>query len=181
MRNTIGIAVCALGLALFVASTATFGAPPPKVPPVIALMVPFEVEVDLETGQVCGSPVGLPGPAPCPSSVSPDLTFAFNATQPNPTVLFQRAGAQIAMLLGVPFAAVDAVAITNGVVFSDELQDVPFSSNDTAILHTIEGNYFKVGLALCYWPASDGFSGCAPVTSATPGTYGVRFQYQQLR
>jgi hypothetical protein len=182
MRNTVGIAVCALGLALFVASTATFGAPPPKVPPVIALMVPFEVDVDLETGQAC-SGIGLPSPGlpPCSSSAPADLTFAFNATRPNPTVLFQRSGGQIAMLLGVPFAAVDAVAITNGVVFSDELQDVPFSPNDTAILQTIEGNYFKVGLALCYWPASDGYSGCAPVASATPGTYGVRFQYQQLR
>ncbi len=180
MKRTMEIVVCALGLVLLVGSTATFGAPPPKVPPVVALMVPFDVEIDLETGQTCGSLVGLPSPAPCPSSVFPDLHFAFNATRPNPTVLFQRDG-EIAMLIGVPFAAVDSVAVTNGVVLSEDLQDVPFGPNDTAILHTIEGNYFKVGLALCYWPASDGVPGCAPVTSSTPGTYGVRFQYQQLR
>ena len=181
MKRTMEIAVWVLGLVLLVGSTATFGAPPPKVPPVVALMVSFYDEVDLETGQTCGSPVGLPPAPPCSGSISPDLHFAFNALAPNPTALFQQSGARISMLIGVPFAAVDAVAITNGLVFTEELQDTPFGPNDTAILHTIEGNYFKVGLALCYWPASDGYPGCAPVASPTPGTYGVRFQYQQLR
>ncbi|HET8948101.1 MAG TPA: hypothetical protein VFQ07_14080, partial [Candidatus Polarisedimenticolia bacterium] len=147
-------------------------------PPVVALMVPFEVQVDLETGQTCGSPVGLP--PSCFPSVSPDLTFAFNAFRTNPTVLFQQPGVQMALLIGVPFAAVDAVAVTNGIVLTEDLQDVPFGPNDTAILHTVEGNYFKVGLALCYWPETDVPPGCVPVAYPT-GTYGVRFQYQQLR
>ena len=62
--------------------------------------------------------------------------------------------AQIALLSNVPFAAVDGVALTNGLAFTDELQDVPFGPNDTAIIHTADGNYFKVGLALCYWESA---------------------------
>jgi hypothetical protein len=181
MKSTMGIAACALVLVLSAVSTATLGAPQPKVPPIVALMVPFDSQVDLETGQTCSGP-GLPRPGlpPCSSTAIPDMTFEFNATRPMPTVLFQQSGARIALLIGVPFAAVDAVAVTNGLVFTEDLQDVPFGPNDTAILHTVEGNDFKVGLALCFWPSTDGFQGCAPVAYPT-GTYGVRFQYQQLR
>jgi hypothetical protein len=171
MKIRAAILVPFTAIVLFTAAGVVIDAAPNRIPPVLALMVPFDAPIDLETGTLCADN-GLPGI--CPTS---DLVFAFDVTQPsNPTVLVQQFRAQIAFLPNVPFAAVDGTAVANGLVFTDEVQHVPFGPNDTAVIHTPEGNYFKVGLALCFLPE---YPGCAKVVQG--GTYGVRFQYQQLR
>ncbi|HUD73005.1 MAG TPA: hypothetical protein VMQ62_13685 [Dongiaceae bacterium] len=140
----------------------------------VVLTAPFEYDIDLETGQVC---IGIVLPGACPITAF-DFRFAFDSQSSNPTALFQNSPARIAILTGVPFAAVDSTAIANGLVLTDALSDVPFGPGDTAVLRTVEGNYFKVGLALCFTNDGALYPGCATIDNTEHA--GVRFHYQQL-
>jgi hypothetical protein len=96
----------------------------------------FENEgLDLETGAVSSGPE-------FPSAV--DFHFAYNGSRPNPTVLFQDNGSEIAFLDGTPFDAVDCLVVDT-LTFTRDFIDVPFDSNDTIVIRTAAGNVFKVG------------------------------------
>lgn len=171
MKNRLLILAAAFGFMLLTVPGFAQGNAPKRPRGEVAQMVPFELSIDLETGQTCIDLFFCFNPAA-------DITFAFNATRPNPTVLFQQSPAQIAILPGVPFNAVDSSAISNGLVLSDELIDVPFGPGDTAVIRTPEGNYFKVGLALCFTNDKVSYPGCAEIDN--PDHWGVRFHYAQL-
>lgn len=99
----------------------------------------FEEEgIDLETGVVSVRPP--PGQFFLPEV---DFHFLFNANRPNPIVLFQDNGAEIAFLDGTPFDTVCSVVGT--LTFTASLIDVPFDFDDTVVIRTAEGNVFKVG------------------------------------
>jgi hypothetical protein len=91
--------------------------------------------LDLETGGIVNSD---PFPAPV------DFHFAFNATRSNPIVLFQEPGAEIAFLNATPFDAVCA-SVLSSLTFTSSLIDVPFDFDDTVVIKTSAGNFFKVG------------------------------------
>ncbi len=71
-----------------------------------------------------------------------DFKFAYNSTFTPHTVVFQVAGVQIAFLDGTPF---DNVNSTAGLTFTSAYIDQPFHNNDTIVLLTADGNYFKIG------------------------------------
>lgn len=171
MKNRLLILVAALGFMLFTIPGFTQGNAPKRLRGEVAQMVPFEFSIDLETGQTCFELIFCFDPAM-------DMRFAFNATLSNPTVLAQQYPAQLAILPGVPFNAVDETAISNGLVLADVSPDVPFGPGDTAVIRTVEGNYFKVGLALCFTNDKVAYPGCAEIDNTTH--WGVRFHYQQL-
>ncbi len=169
------LAISASVMVLLLVAAAGYAEPnPARNAREVALSVPFEYDIDLESGQICIDS-GLPGDCPITTF---DMRFAFDSAASNPTVLFQSSPARLAILTGVPFAAVDATAITNGLVLTDEPSDVPFRPGDTAVVRTVEGNYFKVGLALCFTNEGALYPGCATIDNTEHA--GVRFHYQQL-
>jgi hypothetical protein len=114
-------------------------------------------EVDLESGQIRDCFID---PLSCDHQPPFDLRFAFNAGRSNPTVLFQTRwcgsfSPEIAFLDGTIFSSVTVADIPN-LTFTTSLIDVPFDPDDTIVLHTCDGNYFKIGNAICnaYDPTS---------------------------
>jgi hypothetical protein len=120
--------------------------------------------VDLETGQVSQDIIRCFG-------AQWDFTFAFNSTRPNPAVVFQEGGAQLALLIGTPYAAVSSTA---GLVFTPSIQDVPFGPNDTAVIQTAAGHFFKIGQAVCSVNNNPAYLGC------TGTGFGVTFRFTQI-
>ncbi len=132
----------------------------------VTLTVPFETPVDLETGQLC--------PGPSCSGAPFDFTFAFNSTRANPTVVVQdqESGAQLALLIGTPYASVSSTA---GLVFTPSIINVPFGPNDTAVIKTADGHYFKIGQAVCSVNGNPTYPGCTGT-----GDPGVTFRFTQI-
>ena len=75
-----------------------------------------------------------------------DFYLGYHADRLNPIVLMQNQQSQvlIAFLDGEPFELVDASDIEN-LTFAEDLVDVSFDGDDTIVLLTSEGNYYKVG------------------------------------
>ena len=102
-------------------------------------------ELDLETGTILqlDDPAALPG-----ESSDGDIHFAYNADRTPHCVVMQNqsAGAAVAFLNATAFEAVayDDVA---GLTFTSEIVDQPFGSDDTVVVRTAAGNYYKVGHA----------------------------------
>jgi len=97
----------------------------------------FEEEgIDLETGAIISDFFFFP--------VEVDFHFAFNGDRPNPIVLFQDNGAEIAFFDGTPFDIVDC-SVIGSLTFTGDLIDVPFDFDDTVVIKTADGNVFKVG------------------------------------
>ncbi len=107
----------------------------------------------------------------------------------NPVALFwNEQFVDIAMLRGVPFDAVDGAILSDSPLFAVHINDPnypvflagPFDPTDTAIVLTGDGNFYKVGYAVCeiYAPSISIDTECVPMSIA--GTWGVRFKYQQI-
>ena len=144
--------------------------------------VAFETCFDLESGAVAEDPFG----GGC--TAAGDISFAFGGGT-NPARLFWNGQfAKFALLKGVPFNAVDETVLSDGLVFADYVGDanypvnvdVPFSPTDTGIVLTGDGNYYKVGYAICEMDSVSiaTYTDCVPVTNA--GTSGMRFKYEKL-
>ncbi len=113
-----------------------------------------------------------------------DFWFAFNALRSNPAVLFQvqfcpNGGFQpeIAFLDSVPFDLV-ADADIDSLVFTTSLVDSPLDNDDTVVLRTCDGNFFKIGNAECNTGQPDVYTEC--LSPNTP-EWTVRFDYELLR
>ncbi len=81
-----------------------------------------------------------------PPTAEYDFQFVYNGDESNPIVLFQQHPREIAFLDGVPFASVGYAAIASA-TFTNGLIDEPLDHDDTVIIRTDQGQYFKVGLA----------------------------------
>lgn len=109
-----------------------------------------------------------------------DFEINFEESWSNPTVLVQNqygypSWALISFLDGVPFSDVSAADIPL-LVFSPDLVEVAFDNDDTIVLFTKEGNYFKIGNPICNtsgteWPTCQ--NPATPLWTAT-------FDYEQL-
>jgi hypothetical protein len=88
-------------------------------------------------------------PMSVPGDQVVDLRFAYNARRQNPLVAFHEAGhgTGLVFLDGVPFDELEDVNPWS-LDFSQELVDQPFDSDDTLIVSTSEGGFFKVGNAV---------------------------------
>jgi hypothetical protein len=75
-----------------------------------------------------------------------DITIAYNATRSNSSVVIPTSmtGTEIAYSLGVGFDGVSVESIDN-LSFSTQPVDVPFSSDDTVVIRTAMGLYYKIG------------------------------------
>lgn len=145
--------------------------------------IAFETCFDLESGAVAHDDFG----SGC--TLTGDIKFSFNSTLPNPAILsWNEQYADLAMLRGIPFSAVDEAFLSDSLLFADHVNDGnypvnlsnPFGATDTAIVSTGEGNYYKVGFAVCemFSGSISTYTHCVPVTNA--GTSGVRFKYEKL-
>ena len=143
----------------------------------------FETCFDLESGAVAEDGFGS-GCIP-----TGDIKFSFNSLSSNPTSLsWNEQYANLALLKGIPFSAVDETFLSDNLLFADHRNDVnypvnlndPFGPTDTVIVSTGEGNYYKVGFAVCEVSSASysTYTGCVPITNA--GTSGVRFKYEKL-
>ncbi len=99
----------------------------------------YEVDyLDLDTGTVCDD---------CdPPPAAFDFRFAYNGNTPTHVRLFQTSGRQVAFLDGRPYAEVDSTALWSA-DFGTDLVDLPLDYDDTVLLVTDQGAYYKVGLA----------------------------------
>ena len=111
--------------------------------------------LDLETGNIIDSLGGGSGS---------DFHFAYNSARPVHTVLFQNYPAQISFLDETVFDSV-TYDDTSALSFTNSLIDLPLETDDTVILLTGDGNYFKIGNAF---------------ESSTATELLVTFVYQQL-
>ena len=145
--------------------------------------VGFDICFDLESGAVAEDGFGS-GCIP-----AGDIKFSFNSWSSNPTRLsWNEQYANLALFKGIPFSAVDEAFLSDNLLFAEHLNDAnypvnlnePFSPTDTAIVSTGEGNYYKVGFAVCERSLASysTYTACVPITNA--GTSGVRFKYEKL-
>lgn len=75
-----------------------------------------------------------------------DFYFAYNADTDNHIRLFQQYPVWIAYLSEMHYAEMSCDALID-VSFTQDLLDVPMDSNDTIVLYTADGNYYKIGNA----------------------------------
>lgn len=144
--------------------------------------VAFQTCFDLESGAVAEAPFG----GGC--TAAGDIRFAFGGGT-NPARLFwNEQFVDFALLKGVPFNAVDETVLSDSLLFADYVGDanypvnvdVPFSATDTGIVLTGDGNYYKVGFAICEMGSGSisTYTDCVPVTNT--GTSGMRFKYEKI-
>ncbi|WP_156826629.1 hypothetical protein [Marinobacterium rhizophilum] len=144
--------------------------------------VKFGTCFDLESGSIANDPF-FPG-----CEAGGDMMFAFHGGRSLPTVFFwNEMEADVAFLRGVPFDAVSE-GVINALIFADHINDqnyplnldVSFGATDSAIVYTGDGNYFKIGYAICQIPGStvSSYPDCVPTNSGS--TFGVRFKYKKL-
>ncbi|MBN1553199.1 MAG: PEP-CTERM sorting domain-containing protein [Phycisphaerae bacterium] len=112
--------------------------------------------LDFETGDIHEDEMMFPYPD------CVDFHFAYNAGLPIHARVFQEYPAQIAFLDEIPFSEVSYDDIET-LTFTGGTIDIPFENDDTIIILTADGNYFKMGNAV-----EDSYSN------------GVTFDYQQL-
>lgn len=105
--------------------------------------VPFNGGYDLETGYVYYDYRGIDY-VPSPPV---DMYFAYNGANANHLVLMQRGGAAIAFLSNTPFESVN-YATASSLLLTQEPINRPLNYNDTIVIRTMDGNVFKVGMAL---------------------------------
>ena len=153
------------------------------VPKPSSVHVAFETCFDLESGAVAQDQFGG-GCTP-----TGDIKFGFNSLSSNPASLFwNEQYANLALFRGIPFSAVDETFLSDSLLLADHINDGnypvnlnnPFGATDTAIVLTGEGNYYKVGFAVCEMSAVSisTYTDCVPVTNA--GTSGIRFKYERI-
>jgi hypothetical protein len=168
------------------AYVATVGSTPPWLTSSTNVFLRFEIDyLDLETGGTCFGE----NPATSLCTVPPnDLHLGFNATQTNPTVLVQvqicevepLRLSEIAHLDGRSFDTVTSADIATS-TFTTDIVDVPFDSDDTVILLTCDGSYFKIGNAQCF--VSDPTSlypACSDPATSPLGDLSVSLDYAAL-
>ena len=144
--------------------------------------VAFQTCFDLESGAVAEDPFD----GGC--TAAGDIRFVFGSGT-NPARLFWNGQfVDFALLKGVPFNAVDETVLSDNLLFADYVGDgnypvnvdVPFSATDTGVVLTGDGNYYKVGFAICEMDSVSiaTYTDCVPVTNA--GTSGMRFKYEKI-
>jgi hypothetical protein len=164
------------------------GLPPPWEEPVYpsqSVILSFDTDaVDVETGTVCT--VFVDGVA-CNDSdtttMRPPYVFGFVRVEgePNPAVLFHNQDCGIgssntpgiAFLDGTPFGSVDSSVLAT-LTLENDLIALPLDPDDTVVLRTCDGNYFKVGNARC----NDGVSDACQ--SPDTGINTVKVDYERL-
>jgi len=104
--------------------------------PICTAMVFTTEYLDLETGEI----IYWLGPPP------PECDFRFT-TYAGEMYFTQRGPAQVAYIPDSRFANIDWLDVLDATFTPDGIH-IPFGYNDTMLIHTYEGNYFKVGLAL---------------------------------
>lgn len=163
------------------------GLPPPWEEPVYpsqTATLAFDADVfDLETGELCED--ALLGEAACNdndvTSARPpnDFWIAYDFGAPNPAMLVHNqdcgslATPEIAFLDGVPFSSVDS-SVLSTLAFQVDLIAFPFDPDDTIVLRTCDGYFFKIGNARC----NDDFSSQCMSTETGVGT--VTVDYERL-
>lgn len=166
------------------------GLPPPWEEPVYpsnSATLRFDYDVfDLETGTLCD--YALLSGAACngfdTSTILPpnDFWVEHVTGEPNPAVLIQNqdcGGSSaytpgIIFLDGVPFGSVDASILSDPTTpsFETGIVTTPFGPDDTIVLLTCEGNYFKIGNARC----NDGVSSLCQDPGTTINTFKVDYE-----
>ncbi|OGL54711.1 MAG: hypothetical protein A3G31_05620 [Candidatus Schekmanbacteria bacterium RIFCSPLOWO2_12_FULL_38_15] len=144
-------AIFAIGL-ITMADTAFFSLA--QATPIVTASLPFENEgIDLETGNIEFGFLGT-----FPEAV--DFHFGYHALTTPHAILLQEFPAEVALMDEVSFSSVtfDDIATLSFTSFSII---EPFENDDTMVVLTALGNYFKVG-------------------NAMENDYFVTFDYQQL-
>ncbi len=121
-----------------------FAVPSVAVGPLATVTLEFETQaVDLDTGLVSEVNWILS------ETLAADLRFAYHAGRTTHAVLVQNefTGVEISFLDATPFELITDADIPV-LTFSQEFPDQPFDADDTVVLKTDTGAYFKVGNAL---------------------------------
>ncbi len=159
-------------------------APPwldPSAYPVLAATPRYYEYLDLETGTTCTDSYLVE----CDALPTPyDLYFAFHSFMDPPSIPVQEfcstSRSEIAFLDEVPFSAVTAADIA-GATFVTTIVNQSLDSDDTVLIHTCDGNYFKVGAATCRADAYEPEYVYEECTDDTIPDLSVRLRYQRLR
>lgn len=162
------------------------GLPPPWEEPVypsqtVTLAFDYDV-IDLETGTLCDDALAVPAGCNDPEGIAirppNDFWIAYMFGEANPAVLFhnQDCGSStatpgIAFLEGTPFHSVDS-SVLPSLTFDVGLVASPFDPDDTIVLRTCDGNYFKIGNPRC----NDGQSDQCTSSETGVGTVMVDFE-----
>ena len=105
---------------------------------------------DLETATVHQAPPG--------DQFAPDVDFylAYNADTENHVRLFQEYPAWVAFIEATSIEEVTC-ELMNAAVFTQDVVDQPLDPDDTVVVMTADGNYFKIGNAAEYEDGTVGF------------------------
>lgn len=144
--------------------------------PSTAVLRPERDCLDLETGTVTEGFMSA-----CEGSAgSGDISISNFNSSPYPFVgrLSQPASSQWVFLKDLPYGAVDASYKTLGISLNSDENTPLWSPNDTILMLTTEGNWFKVGYAVCLNTSiASPNEGCVLASSESRG---MKFQYEAL-